>query len=34
MVIWDGRREAVGVGQRNNQEAHVQQRDQGQRRRQ
>ena len=33
MVIWDGRREAVGVGQRNDRVAHVQQRDQGQHRR-
>jgi hypothetical protein len=33
MVIWDGRREAVGVGRRNNRGAHVQQRDQGERRR-
>ncbi len=32
MVIWDGRREAVRVGRRNDRAAHVQQRDQGQRR--
>jgi hypothetical protein len=33
MVIWDGRRETVGVGWRNNRAAHIQQRDQGQRHR-
>jgi hypothetical protein len=33
MVIWDGRREAVGVGRHNDRAAHVQQRDQGECRR-
>ena len=32
MVIWDGRREAVGVRRRNDQAVQIQQRDQGQRR--
>ena len=33
MVIWNGRCKAVGVGWRDDQAAHIQQREQGQRRR-